>query len=211
MRYRITRPKNKLFRIMSNSQHVTFLLVYKYTMPGKKSTRLVSKKKKRKKKMYLMTSKKCWLVEDCLVPLYQHLLDVYSEKLNGESNVTLGECDMGEMLEVKHEPQDDDFMESPYVQQSKPTDVQVLTYFLNLCLGLVLLFLFILFFFSFLSASDWSRIFMRLTAKFIVFQHVYVHQLFSFKRDTFVDILYPQSFLFGYLEILIRSLVHLLF
>ena len=87
--------------------------------------RLVSKKKKRKK-MYLMTSKKCWLMEDRLVLLYQHLVDVYSEKLNSESSVTLGECDLGEMLEVKQEPQDDDFLESPYVHQSKPTDDKVL-------------------------------------------------------------------------------------
>ena len=60
------------------------------------------------------------------MPLYQHLVDVYSDNLNGESNVTLGNCDLGEMLEVKQEPQDDDFMKSPYAQESKPTMDQVL-------------------------------------------------------------------------------------
>ena len=99
-------------------------------MPGRESVRLVGMKKKKKRtkkqKMYLMTLKKCWLVEDRLVPLYQHLMDVYSDKLNRESNVTLGECDLQEMLEVKQEPQDDDFMKSPYAQESKPTMDQVL-------------------------------------------------------------------------------------
>ena len=66
------------------------------------------------------------MVEDKLVPLYQHLVDVFSDKFNGESNVTLEECDIGETLEVKHEPQDDDFLEFPYVHLSKPTMNQVL-------------------------------------------------------------------------------------
>ena len=95
-------------------------------MGGKRSIRPIGKKKKKRtKKLYLLTSKKCWLVEHTLVPLYQHLVDVYSDKFNGESNMTLENCDIGEMLEVKEEPQDY-FLESSYVQQSEPADVQVL-------------------------------------------------------------------------------------
>ena len=46
-------------------------------MPSSKPTRVQRKKSRR----FLMTSKKCWVIEDHLIPLYSHLVDCYSYQL----------------------------------------------------------------------------------------------------------------------------------
>ena len=51
-----------------------------------------------------------------------------NDKLNGEWNMTLEECDIGETFQVKEEPEDDYFLAS-FVDPSKPTDFQVLINF----------------------------------------------------------------------------------
>ena len=65
-------------------------------MPGSKRTRVQSKKKKRR---FLMTSNKCWLMADHLVPLYSHLVDRYSNQL-------LEDPFCCEIIRVKQEPED---------------------------------------------------------------------------------------------------------
>ena len=61
-------------------------------MSGRRETKVFSKKKKMKKiRKFLLTSKKCWLIEQSLLPLYQHLVGGYSEKLRQESKVKVEE------------------------------------------------------------------------------------------------------------------------
>ena len=71
-------------------------------MPSSKRTRIQSKKKKRR---FLMTSKKCWIIEDKLIPLYSHLLDHYSNQL-------LEDPFCCEIIEIKQEYQEDYLLES---------------------------------------------------------------------------------------------------
>ena len=52
-----------------------------------------------------MTSKKCWIIEDHLVPLYSHLIDRYSNQL-------LEDPFCCEIIQVKQEYQDDYLLES---------------------------------------------------------------------------------------------------
>ena len=42
-----------------------------------------TKNKRRRvfKKKFLLSSKKCWIIEDKLLPVYSHLVDTYSEQL----------------------------------------------------------------------------------------------------------------------------------
>ena len=69
-------------------------------MPSSKRTRIQSKKKKRR---FLMTSKKCWMMEDHLVPLYSHLVDCYSNQL-------LEDPFCGEIIQVKQETEVIDYL-----------------------------------------------------------------------------------------------------
>ena len=68
--------------------------------------RKVSSKRK-KLKMFLLTSKKCWLMDEKLMPLYQHLVDGYSDKLREEWEVKVEESDIEAIQQVKQEPRDD--------------------------------------------------------------------------------------------------------
>ena len=76
-------------------------------MPNSKRTKVPCNmaKKKKKNRRYLMTSKKCWIIEDKLMPLYSHLIDRYTNQL-------LGDPFCCEDIKVKQEPQDDYPLES---------------------------------------------------------------------------------------------------
>ena len=70
----------------------TWCIHVKYKMSDGRSSRVHSRKKKTKgKKKFLLTSKKCWLIEQSLLPLYQHLVDGYSDKLRDEWKVKVKE------------------------------------------------------------------------------------------------------------------------
>ena len=84
-------------------------------MSGIKRKRVRSKKKKKMKKQFLLTSMKCWLIEEKLMPFYQYLVDDYSEKLREEWTVKVEETDV-DITQVKEEPQDDDFVEPQSLQ-----------------------------------------------------------------------------------------------
>ena len=88
-----------------------------------KSKRVRSKKKKKKlkklKKKFLLTSEKCWLIDEKLIPMYQHLVDNYSVKLREEWTVIkVEEMDVEVVQEVKQEPQEDNSVDSQQLQSS---------------------------------------------------------------------------------------------
>ena len=78
-----------------------------------KSNRVRTKKKKLKKMKFLLTSKKCWLMEEKLLPFYQHLVDGYSIKLREEWTVKVEELDVNILSQVKEEPLDENFVVRP--------------------------------------------------------------------------------------------------
>ena len=82
-----------------------------------KSKKVRSKKKKKMKSKFLLTSKKCWFMEDNLIPFYQHLVDDYS-KLREEWTVKVEETDLEATPQVKEEPQDDYMVDSQHPQSS---------------------------------------------------------------------------------------------
>ena len=75
-------------------------------------------RKKKKMMKFLLTSKNCWLLEEKLLPLYQHLVDGYSIKLREEWNVKVEETDIEATPQVKEEPQDDYIVDSQQLQLS---------------------------------------------------------------------------------------------
>ena len=82
-------------------------------MPKSKPTRIKSKKKKRR---FLMTLKKCWIIEDKLLPLYSHLIDCYSDQL-------LKDPFGCETIEVKPEPRDDSLESLPSADSNNHFEV----------------------------------------------------------------------------------------
>ena len=76
-----------------------------------KTIRSKKKKTKKSKKMCLLTSKKCWLIDEKLLPLHQHLVDDYSDKLREEWTVKVEETDIQATSQVKEEPEDDYLVE----------------------------------------------------------------------------------------------------
>ena len=67
-------------------------------------------------KKFLLTSKKCWLIEEKLIPFYQHLVDDYSDKLREEWTVKVEETDVEVVQQVKEEPQEDYLVDSQRLQ-----------------------------------------------------------------------------------------------
>ena len=55
-------------------------------MPGRRSETIRNKNRRKKTKKFFLASKERWLIEERLVPLYQHLVDGYSEKLRDEND-----------------------------------------------------------------------------------------------------------------------------
>ena len=78
-------------------------------MSGRRSETFPSKNRRKKlKKKFLLTSKNYWLIEQTLLPLYQHLVDGYSERLRDEWRVKVEESEtFAAILQVKEEPQTD--------------------------------------------------------------------------------------------------------
>ena len=63
-----------------------------------------------------MTSKKCWIIEDKLLPFYSHIIDRYSDQLVEDPFC----C---EIIEVKQEPEEDFLVESlPPVDQQNSSN-----------------------------------------------------------------------------------------
>ena len=88
-------------------------------MFDRRSRKVRSKNKKKKlKKKFLLTSKKCWLIDEKLLPLYEHLVDGYSDKLREEWAVKVEEPDVDVAHQVKEEPQEDYLMDSQQLQSS---------------------------------------------------------------------------------------------
>ena len=58
------------------------------------------------KKKYLLSSKKCWLVEEKLLPVYSYLLDTYYDQLNDTWTVKVEESQFGR-VQIKEEPTDE--------------------------------------------------------------------------------------------------------
>ena len=68
-------------------------------------------KKVRRKKKYLIGVKEYWLIEDALMPIYAHLVDFYSHKLNEEWSVKVE--DFEGTFEVKEECEDNSIVSQP--------------------------------------------------------------------------------------------------
>ena len=92
-------------------------------LDGTSSETVRSKKNKRKKsKLFLLTSKKCWVMDRKLLPFYQHLVDGYSVKLREELEVKVVLSDFEIIQHVKEEPLDDFFVEHPSNQVQNSTN-----------------------------------------------------------------------------------------
>ena len=78
-------------------------------------------RKKKKMMKFLLTSKKCWLMEDNLIPFYQHLVDDYS-KLREEWTVKVEETDIETIPQVKEEPEDDYLLDYQPVNLNNSTN-----------------------------------------------------------------------------------------
>jgi len=70
---------------------------------------------------FLLTSKKCWLIDEKLLPFYQHLVDDYSDKLRKEW-IKVEETDVETTTQVKEESLDDDLMEPQSLHLNNSTN-----------------------------------------------------------------------------------------
>ena len=68
------------------------------------------------KKEYLLSSKKCFLIEDKLLPLYSHLVESYSDQLKDTWEVKVEESQFGSVL-IKEEPTDEINYDAPMILQ----------------------------------------------------------------------------------------------
>ena len=76
-------------------------------------------KKKKSEKLFLLTSKECWLIDEKLLPFYQHLVDDYSDKLREEWTVKVEDTDVEVVQQVKEEPQEYYLVDSQQLQLSR--------------------------------------------------------------------------------------------
>ena len=98
-------------------------------MSGRRSKTIRSKKKKMKKtkkKKFLLASKKCWVIDEKLLPFYQHLVDDYSVKLREEWTVKVEETDIEATPQVKEEPLDDYLVYHPTNEVQNSTNHEVI-------------------------------------------------------------------------------------
>ena len=93
-------------------------------MSDRRSKRARGKKMKKLKNTFLLTSKQCWLIDEKLIPLYQHLVDDYSIKLREEWTVKVEEMDIETTPQVKEEPEEDDYLVEPQALQVNNTSNQ---------------------------------------------------------------------------------------
>ena len=95
-------------------------------MSDGRSKRVDSKKRQKRKKLkksFLLTSKKCWLIEEKLIPLYHHLVDGYSDKLREDWPIKTEESDFEITPQVKEEPQEDFLVEYPTIMKNATNQV----------------------------------------------------------------------------------------
>ena len=78
-------------------------------------------KKMKKSEKFLLTSKKCWLIDEKLLPLYQHLVDDYSVKLR-EEWIKVEETDIETTPQEKEEPEDNFLVEHQPVHLNNSTN-----------------------------------------------------------------------------------------
>ena len=67
------------------------------------------KKNKRRrvlKRKFLLSSKKRWLIQDKLLPVFSHLVDTYSDQLKDTWEVKVEESQFGS-VQIKEEPTDE--------------------------------------------------------------------------------------------------------
>ena len=89
-----------------------------------KMNRVRTKKKKLKKQKFLLTSKKCWLLDEELIPMYQHLVDGYFLKLREEWIVKEEELDVNILSQVKKEPLDENLRGPQHENLMDPQPIQ---------------------------------------------------------------------------------------
>ena len=80
-------------------------------MAGRKNKR---RRRRVSKKEYLLSSKKCWLIETKLLPVYSHLVDTYSDQLKDTWTVKVEESQF-ESVQIKEEPTDEIDYETPII------------------------------------------------------------------------------------------------
>ena len=71
-------------------------------------------KRRLSKKKFLLSSKKCWVIEDKLLPLYSHLVQSYSDQLKDTWTVKLEESQFGS-VQIKEEPTDEINYDTPII------------------------------------------------------------------------------------------------
>ena len=89
-------------------------------MSDRRSRKVACKKKKTLKKEFLLTSKKCWLIDEKLLPLYQHLVDGYLVNLR-EKWIKVEETDIETTQQEKEEPGCDYLVEPQSVNLNNST------------------------------------------------------------------------------------------
>ena len=90
-------------------------------MSDRRTKRARCKKMKKSKKMFLLTSKKCWVIEEKLLPLYKYLVDDFSVKLR-EEWIKVEETDIETTPQVKEEPEDNFLVEPQSVHLNNSTN-----------------------------------------------------------------------------------------
>ena len=66
------------------------------------------------KKKFLLSSKKYWLIEDKLLPVFSHLVESYSDQLKDTWAVKVEESQFGS-LQIKEEPTDEIDYDAPMI------------------------------------------------------------------------------------------------
>ena len=69
-------------------------------------SRTKNKRRRAFKKKFLLSSKKFWLIEDKLLPVYSHLVESYSDQLKDTWEVKVEESQFGS-VQIKEEPTDE--------------------------------------------------------------------------------------------------------
>ena len=77
-------------------------------------SRTKNKRRRVFKKKFLLFSKKCWLIEDKLLPVYSHLVDTYSDQLKDTWAVKLEESQFVS-VQIKEEPTDEIHYDTPMI------------------------------------------------------------------------------------------------
>ena len=71
-------------------------------------------KRRLSKKEYLLSFKKCWLIEEKLLPSYSYLVESYSDQLKDTWTVKVEESQFGS-VQIKEEPTDEINCDAPMI------------------------------------------------------------------------------------------------